>query len=67
MAEWMQNCCTSLMEMYGSKFGYTQSDEISIIIPPASVTMDKGGLPVQHPHGIIIIILLNDSFLCLIL
>jgi tRNA(His) 5'-end guanylyltransferase len=38
------------MEMLNAKCGYTQSDEISIIIPPASVSQEKG-VAVQHPHA----------------
>jgi len=49
MASWMQQCCVSLMEFVCAKYGYTQSDEITVIIPPASVTT-KGDVTTQQPH-----------------
>eukprot|EP01126_Amoeba_proteus_P007334 TRINITY_DN12638_c0_g1_i1.p1 TRINITY_DN12638_c0_g1~~TRINITY_DN12638_c0_g1_i1.p1 ORF type:complete len:328 (-),score=49.12 TRINITY_DN12638_c0_g1_i1:56-988(-) len=45
MASWMQHCCVSLMDFVNAKYGYTQSDEITVIILPAPVTV-KG----QQPH-----------------
>jgi len=49
MASWMQECCTSLMDFTSAKYGYTQSDEITVLIPPASVTT-KGDEKIQQPH-----------------
>lgn len=33
----MKHCCLKLMKEYNAKYSYTQSDEITIIIPPASI------------------------------
>lgn len=44
-AQIMRDCCCSLMAKYSARCGYTQSDEMTIIIPPASVV--RG---VQQPH-----------------
>lgn len=44
-AEIMRDCCCSLMAKYSARCGYTQSDEMTIIIPPASVVRGE-----QQPH-----------------
>lgn len=33
----MQRCCREMMETFSAKVGYTQSDEMTLIIPPASI------------------------------
>ena len=33
----MQNSCVRLMEKFGAKLGYTQSDEMIILIPPQNI------------------------------
>lgn len=37
----MQKCCRNLMKEFNAKFGYTQSDEITILIPPTSIIRGK--------------------------
>ena len=41
----MQHCCLKLMKEFNAKYSYTQSDEITIIIPPASIINGN-----QQPH-----------------
>lgn len=42
----MQECCQALMKTVSGDFGYTQSDEMTILIPPASVVRGE-----QQPHN----------------
>jgi tRNA(His) 5'-end guanylyltransferase len=42
----MRECCTTLMEQFNSVCGYTQSDEITILIQPARVIRGQ-----QMPHA----------------
>jgi tRNA(His) 5'-end guanylyltransferase len=42
----MQSCCRTLMERHAALCGYTQSDEMTLIIPPSNVI--RG---VQQAHG----------------
>jgi tRNA(His) 5'-end guanylyltransferase len=44
----MGECCLLLMEKYHARFGYTQSDEMCILIPPASVVR---GEQQGHDHA----------------
>lgn len=46
LAQAMQQCCLSLMDKFQAVVGFTQSDEITLLIPPVAVTQ-KGE---QQPH-----------------
>ena len=41
----MKHCCLKLMKEYNAKYSYTQSDEITIIIPPTSIIDNN-----RQPH-----------------
>jgi len=41
----MRSCCQGLMEEFHGLVGYTQSDELTVLIPPASVVRGE-----QHVH-----------------
>lgn len=49
MANIMKTCCTDLMDFLSCKYGYTQSDEISVIIPPAGKKI-QNNMEIQMPH-----------------
>uniref|UniRef100_A0A7S4KI77 tRNAHis guanylyltransferase catalytic domain-containing protein n=1 Tax=Paramoeba aestuarina TaxID=180227 RepID=A0A7S4KI77_9EUKA len=42
----MQECCVSLMDQFSCSFGYTQSDEITVVIPATRVIRGE-----QQPHA----------------
>lgn len=44
----MSGCCLSLMEEFNGIYGYTQSDEMTILIPPANVA---NGVQQDHPRN----------------
>jgi tRNA(His) guanylyltransferase len=48
LAKTMSGCCLSLMEEFNGIYGYTQSDEMTILIPPANVT---NGVQQDHPRN----------------
>ena len=45
LADMMAACCKSLMEKFNAYAAYTQSDELTVLMAPASVIRDK-----QQPH-----------------
>eukprot|EP00931_Biecheleriopsis_adriatica_P101634 TRINITY_DN76731_c0_g1_i1.p1 TRINITY_DN76731_c0_g1~~TRINITY_DN76731_c0_g1_i1.p1 ORF type:complete len:383 (+),score=74.75 TRINITY_DN76731_c0_g1_i1:52-1149(+) len=47
-ADIMQDCCKSLMAKFNAKCGYTQSDEMTLVIAPASIVR---GEQQCHSHG----------------
>ena len=49
MASVMTKCCRELMSKFAAKCGFTQSDEITVLIPPTSVDAKNG--QVHHPHA----------------
>lgn len=44
----MVACCHALMDFFDSKYGYTQSDEITVLLSP---TTSKHGTQQPHKHG----------------
>ncbi|KAL7581000.1 hypothetical protein ACA910_005811 [Epithemia clementina (nom. ined.)] len=50
LASIMKKCCQELMSKFSAKCGFTQSDELTILLPP-STKLDDNGEYHLHQHG----------------